>query len=252
MKILRTLPIAIAIALTGCSSSTSNTVDAQGLNKIRATAITEAAVSYGAQYALAWRASTIQSSIDQHSNTLDSIYNFNSLIMDHNVMPPIIQKSDNSMNITNPNVIRLSDSVIEIIMPARFVTTPPTWHEYINLAIYKYPEEPSETVLPQNDEEKALWDKAVKKGWIEGKEQGDQIFIDSLHKLTRDFNGMSLYRQLYEQNMISAPFVSKANLGITGNTAKMRLNDKIVRITKPSELNPNNAKSWKPALIPSN
>ena len=170
--------------------------------------------------------------------------------MDHNVLPPILQKSDNSMNIANPNVIRLSDSVIEIIMPARLVTSPPSWQDYINLAIYKYPEEPSTSVLPTNTEEQNLWNKSVKAGWIAGKSQGDQIFLNSLARLTRDFNGMSLYRQLYSQNMITAPFVSKANLGVTGNSAKMRLNDQIVRITKPSELTTAMPKSWNPVLVP--
>ena len=250
MNILRTLSLFTILCLTSCSSD--NPTEAQGLNEIRAKAISEAAVSYGARYALAWRASQIQESIEKHSNVLDNVYNFRALLMDHNVMPPILQKSDNSLNITNPNVIRFSDSVIEIIMPARFVTAPPSWREYINLEIYKYPEEPSNTVLPKDDDEKALWDRAVKKGWIEGKEQGDQIFVNSLSKLTRDYNGMSLYRQLYMQNMITAPFVSKANLGITGSTAKMRLNDQIVRITKPSELTTNHPRSWKPVIVPSN
>jgi defect-in-organelle-trafficking protein DotC len=251
MKILRTLAVTLPLVLASCSSD-DNPVEAHGLNNIRATAISEAAVSYGAQYALAWRASTIQKTLVKHTETLDNVYNFRALLMDHNVMPPILQKSDNSLNISNPNVIRLSDSVIEIIMPARFVTTPPTWHDYVNLEIYKYPEDPSTSVLPKDDEEKELWDKYVRKGWIEGKDQGDQIFINSLNKMTRDFNGMSLYRQLYAQNMITAPFVSKANLGITGNSAKMRLNDQIVRITKPSELTTSTPKSWKPVIVPSN
>ena len=60
---------------------------------------------------------------------------------------------------------------------------------------------------------------------------------------------MSLYRKLYAMHMISAPFVSKANLGITGDTAKMRLNDQVIRITKPSELQPSKAKSWKPVIV---
>ena len=94
-----------------------------------------------------------------------------------------------------------------------------------------------------------LWNKSVKKGWEEGKDQGDYIFMNSLSRLTRDYNGMSLYKKLYSQNMISAPFVSKANLGITGNSAKMRLNDQIVRITKPSELKTNFSKNWKPVLV---
>jgi len=247
MKILRVLPVLATLVFTSCSSD--DPTEAPGLNKIRALAISEAALSYGAQYALAWRASAITKAIESQESTLDKVYNFKGLVMDHNVLPPILHQSDNSMNLSNPNVIRLSDSVIEIIMPARFITTTPSWRNYINMSIYKYPEEPDETVLPKTDEENALWNKSVKKGWEEGKNQGDYIFMNSLARLTRDYNGMSLYKNLYSQNMISAPFVSKANLGITGNSAKMRLNDQIVRITKPSELKTSLSKNWKPVLV---
>ncbi|MBT4803826.1 MAG: type IV secretory system conjugative DNA transfer family protein [Legionellales bacterium] len=247
MKILRVLPVLTTLIFTSCSSD--DPTEATGLNKIRASAISEAAFTYGAQYALAWRASVISKNIEKQDKMLNEVYNFKGLVMDHNVLPPILQKSDNSMNLSNPNVIRLSDSVIEIIMPARFITTTPSWRNYINMSIYKYPEEPDNTVLPKTDEENLLWDKSVKKGWEEGKDQGDYIFMNSLSRLTRDYNGMSLYKKLYSQNMISAPFVSKANLGITGNSAKMRLNDQIVRITKPSELKTNFSKNWKPVLV---
>jgi hypothetical protein len=62
MKILRTLAVTLPLVLASCSSD-DNPVEAHGLNNIRATAISEAAVSYGAQYALAWRASTIQKTL---------------------------------------------------------------------------------------------------------------------------------------------------------------------------------------------
>ena len=247
MKLVRLSILTLAAFISACSNNDES--EAQGLNKIRATAIQEAALTYGARYALSWRARSIERDLNEHSLDLDKIFNFRELVMDNHVMPPILQKSDDSFNLSNPNAIRLSDSVIEIIMPARFVTTTPTWLDYLNFSMYQKPDEPDDTVLPKTSEEKAYWDKYVKLGWDQGKAQADDIFLRSLMRLTRDFNGMSLYRKLYTMHMISAPFVSKANLGITGDTAKMRLNDQVIRITKPSELQPSKAKSWKPVIV---
>ena len=248
MRVHKICTVAFTFLLAACGSSYDE-VDSTGLNKIRATAIKEAALSYGAQYALSWRAHSIEKDIARHDDQLDKIFNFNALLMDNHVMPPVVQKSDNSFNLSNPNAVRLSDSVIEIIMPARFVTTTPTWNDYLNFSMYTKPEEPDDTVLPKTDEEKAVWNKYVKQGWNEGKAQADSIFLKSLSRLIRDYNGMSLYRKLYTMHMISAPFISKANLGVTGDTAKMRLNDQVIRITKPSELKPESSKTWEPVIV---
>ena len=48
--------------------------------------------------------------------------------------------------------------------------------------------------------------------------------------------------------MISKPFVSKVNLGVTGDTKKMRVNDQVIRITSHSNLKLN-SKKWQPIII---
>ena len=68
--------------------------------------------------------------------------------------------------------------------------------------------------------------------------------------MQRDIAGMILYHKLLSQGMISPTYSSTANYGITGNSQSMRLNDRIVKITKASELTPNSSTSWKPALLP--
>jgi defect-in-organelle-trafficking protein DotC len=59
--------------------------------------------------------------------------------------------------------------------------------------------------------------------------------------------GMSIYRTLLAKNMVSAPFVAKAKLGITGNETALRINDQVLRITATANLQPN-AKGWQAAL----
>ena len=60
----------LLLLLGACSNNGDEEIP---LNPIRTTAITEAAVSYGAQYALAWRIEIIRQEIKQHEHLLNSI-----------------------------------------------------------------------------------------------------------------------------------------------------------------------------------
>ena len=45
------------------------------------------------------------------------------------------------------------------------------------------------------------------KGWAEGIQQGLNIFKVHMHQLSRDFNGMVLYKRLLAKNMVSPHFM---------------------------------------------
>jgi defect in organelle trafficking protein DotC len=236
----------LLLTLGACSN---NGEEAIPLNSVRTTAVTETAVSYGAQYALAWRIDIIKKEIKQHENLLTDIFNFSSFVMQNNVLPPVLQQSSSNLHLSNPNAMRVNDLEIEIIMPARLITTAPLWTDYISFNVYKYPDTPDYSLLPKSEDERDIWDREVQKGWRQGVIQADSIFSDNLALLTRDMNGMTLYRKLYTQNMISAPYIAKAELGVTGNTAKMRFNDKVIRIIQPSLLNTEKPSSWKTVVV---
>lgn len=220
------------------------------INKIRKAALQETAGGVGAQAALAWRSKQINDMLLQQSRTLDRIFNFNSLVLDHNVLPPVLVEGNNTLNLDNNETIRLSDRDYQIVFPARFVTAAPTWREYL-LMNYKKPEDPDPTLLPKNNEEREIWNNYLSKGWRAGLQQSAEIFSANVGRLQRDFNGMILYRKLYAQKIVSAPFVSQADLGITGGGNNLRINDRVLRITAVSELNAN-SKNWKPVMTITN
>jgi defect-in-organelle-trafficking protein DotC len=210
--------------------------------------MSDAALSFGAQSGLAWQSARINKHIESHSRELDQVYNFNRLMLKDNLMPPVVQESRNNYHQDNYDTVRLADRVIEIVIPASFVTTPPTWRDYIKLH-YLQPATPHSAVLPQDGQQRELWDKRVSEGWHNGTEQANIIFEESLGRLNRDITGMVLYRSLLVQGMISKPYTSTAKLGITGDSNHMRLNDQIVRVTAASALKVNHGNRWKPAVI---
>lgn len=216
------------------------------VNNIRLAALRETATTLGAQGALAWRAQHIDLALEKQASYLDHIFNFNQLLLKHNVLPPVLTESEGNLNLADDDTIRMADKTYTIVSAARFVTTPPTWRNYIWLT-FKKPDVPDTTLLPVNQAEAKIWNFYLQKGWKEGLQQANEIFAANLSRLKRDYLGMVLYRRLLAEGMITSPHVSKADLGVTGNADQLRINDEVMRITAHSALQPNSNK-WKPIL----
>ena len=237
---------------TNTTSDTQSTSPSEGVAtgvsiSIRYQAMHDTALRYGAQHGLAERAIAINKTLEHREPHLNRIFNFNSLLLAHNVLPPVLVEATNTFNLSAPDAVRLADKTYKIVHPARFVTSAPSWRDYLWLS-YTKPEEPDPSVTPRSKEEREVWDKYLSKGWMNGIEQADQIFSENLGRLNRDYVGMVLYSDLLAKHMISPPFVAKAKLGITGDANEMHINDQIIRITGSSMLQPDNNKNWEAAL----
>ncbi len=216
-------------------------------NTIRLETIKQTARSIGAQAALAWQSYHLNAVLEKQKKNLDHIFNFNYLMLADNVLPPILVEGRNTLNLADDFTIRVSDHDYQIVQPPRFVTTPPNWRNYIWM-IYNQPEKPNATLLPQNKNERNLWNEYIRVGWNDGIDQADQIFSSNLARLHRDYEGMILYRKLLAQNMVTEPYVSQAELGITGDGDNLHINDRVLRITSISQLK-TDAKNWRAATV---
>jgi len=220
--------------------------DVQGVNNIRFAALQEAANSLGARGGLAWQSRNIDLYLEHEAVFLDQAFDFNQLLLNHNVLPPVLAQDNESMNVDNGETLRIAEKSYRILQPAHFVTAPPNWRNYLWMS-YQQPSLSDRSLLPTSKAESAIWDHFFKKGWKEGVSQANQIFTENLDRLKRDMTGMILYRQLLSEHMVSAPFVAKMQLGVTGDASQVRINDEIMRITAQSQLQPN-PKQWKPIL----
>ncbi len=216
------------------------------INPIRLKAIQEAATTLGARGALAWRSLQIDRTLKNESQYLDHVFNFNSLLINGDVLPPVLVEAQNSFNLASNDAIRLASKIYKIEAPARFTSVAPTWRTYLWMDFQK-PDMPNKALLPTTQAEACVWNMYFKEGWKEGLEQANEIFADNLNRLKRDYVGMTLYRKLLDQNMISAPFIARSNLGVTGNANEIRINDRVARITQDAKLDPN-SKNWKPVF----
>lgn len=214
--------------------------------KIREMALKETALSLGAQSGLAWRAKYIDDELVKQTRNLDAIYDFNALVLEHNVLPPVLLEGRNTLNLADTQTIRVSDRTYKVSKQAHFITTAPDWRQYLWMD-YQPPEAPHVSLLPTNKEEREIWTTYVEKGWNNGVEQANTILEESIARIKEDFIGMILYRKLLAMNMVSPPYVSNTELGVTGDAGEIRIDDRVLRITALPALNVNSSE-WRAAV----
>jgi defect in organelle trafficking protein DotC len=219
------------------------TTDKKQMTALRSQALQDIAMSVGAQAGLAWRSEHINQVLAKNSSQLDRIYNFNLILLDHNVIPPVLVQGNNSLHLSDGQTLRINDRTYQIISQARFTTAPPQWRNYIWMD-YQHPELPLPAFLPKTPEERIVWKKYAAVGWQDGIDQANAIFNDNLARLTRDYTGMALYRNLLLKGMVSQPFVAHTDLGVTGDSSDLHINDQILRITSLPKLQVNPGR-WK-------
>lgn len=221
--------------------------DSSQINPIRLQALRETATTLGARGALAWRAKQIDHSLKQEARHLDHVFDFGQLMLPHNVVPPVLSEADNSINASNDMALRLASKTYTIVTNAHFATAPPSWRTYLWMD-YSKPDMPDKTLLPNTQAEAQVWNYYLKQGWTQGLQQANAIFNVQLSTLKRDYSGMVLYRKLYAEHMVTAPFVAGSNLGVTGDANHIRINDRVLRITAVSSLQ-TDSKKWKPIVV---
>lgn len=216
---------------------------------IRLNAIKEAALGYGVRSGLARRTFEIDQILADNESMLDGIYNFAAMLVDRNVMPPVLVESRSNLKLNDSETIRVADATYRIERQARFVTSPTNWREYLRRTYKAESDRPADILFPKTEFERTIWQAALREGWQLGVNQANQIFTQSLARLERDYKGMIIYRSLLAKGMISRPYVAEANLGVTGDANSISINDRILRITAVPQLEKNPAR-WKAIPVP--
>lgn len=237
-------------SLENAEAETTGAAPVLATGELRRKALEDTAMSVAAQGGLAWSSEEIDKRLTKDRSNLDTIFNFNGMMLSHGVIPPILVEGDNTLNLNDPTTIRISDRTYKIVEQARFATTPPQWHDYLWMS-YARPEFPHKVLLPRNDDERIIWRRAIRLGWQKGIEQSYSIFQQNLARLKRDYQGMILYRKLLQQHMVSPPFVAKTSLGVTGDGTVMHVNDQVLRISELPQLQTDTS-GWKAIVVKDN
>jgi len=193
------------------------------VNEAKLMTINEFGMRVGAQAGMISRAKEIVARIENRSADLDRIFAFQPLISSDGFLPPVIAQSSQKFETLNSaQRAEFAGVTYKIITPARFVRVAPTWRDYLfagisekRLSVDSLPQ----AIKPSTTEEKSEWEKSVRNGWDVGIKQADQIFIENMGRLKRDYMGMLRYLSMSDAKMIKRPVVSKTaeSVKITNN-----------------------------------
>ena len=143
----------------------------------------------------------------------------------------------------NLTSITIADVHYVIYRNVRFVTTVPSWRNYLMKEIPK-PEVVSDSILPKDANESKAWQQNIDLGWSLGIKQANQEMEYRINQLSRDFNGMVLYLKLYRQGKVNAPVVAYLKQSVVGDGSSMSVNQQIYRLKAQPELI-TDPKQWK-------
>ncbi|MDD4457711.1 MAG: type IV secretory system conjugative DNA transfer family protein [Syntrophotalea acetylenica] len=219
-------------------------------SNLRPEAIREAAHTLGLQAGVKYRYDQILTRISERESAVDSTFDFRTLLL-HNgsVLPPVIIEGRDGFALKSDREFSTVDVTYRILQPARFVSAPPHWRDYL-WHKFSVVDNVSPAVLPKASDEREIWRAAAKKGWDAGIEQADRVFQANLNRLVRDFQGMLRFNALVAQGVIGMPMVAKGELGVRIGDQVLDVNQRVFRITVPAKFR--GVEEWKPIISQTN
>jgi defect-in-organelle-trafficking protein DotC len=224
---------------------------ADGLEPGRQDVLYQAGLAYGARGGLAARAFAINEMLRRYESTLDSVYNFNDVILKRPgsriiMRPPVVSEAEMALALGDGGQIaRETACVYSISKVAQLGSAPPNWRTYL-VRTWEQPSRQADAVLPRTEQEVQYWNKYVAEGWAEGERQAVEIFLNDLGRLQRDITGMARYRVLLRAGVVANPRVATRQQVVDGGGNELRAGDRIVTITSQPGLQAN-AGAWRGA-----
>lgn len=217
----------------------------------RAALLSEAAIPLGSHKGLADRSVVLIDQLEGRALKLDALYRFPALVTKTGMLPPVISEARDAL-VASDDQIRVADRIYKIMSPARFITIPPTWRDYLftGLRIKAAQQIPYPSVLPKNAAESAFWKDQVMKGYAQGVALADEILRANMSRLDRDYLGMLRYSELLNKGMVTEPSVAVAPTVVSGDRNQLNVGDTLYRVTDHGGFVVD-AKKWQPIVEPS-
>lgn len=198
-------------------------------------AMTEYAKSVAIRAGIKARIATINEVIESNSRNLDAIYDFDALMIEGKVSPPVISEATNLYNQKNDTQINRASRMFKIEKQARFSSTATNWREYLAFpveasAFERYAYIAGE-MKPKDDIELKAWQDATVEGWNLGLRQADIILEQSLARLNRDYIGQVRFHQFVMQGKLTMPVINHYNLYDRNDGSTMVVDEDMLKIS---------------------
>jgi defect-in-organelle-trafficking protein DotC len=186
----------------------------------------------GFQRGLAWRYGAIMEAVKRKGHVVSAIFDFAPLLIDRSVLPPVIAWTGKAMTVDSPASATAVDARYVMVAPARIVSVPPTWRDYLEMVQESL--EPAPELAPAEDKEVPLWKAAVTRGWNEGAAHADRVFEMNMDRLVADYRGMLRFRMLVEKGLASMPVLARGDVGDRSEGDALDIGRTDYRLTVPA------------------
>ena len=212
-------------------------------------------MSLGAQSGFSKRISELQDRVLVREKELDDIYDFSLLMKldsgvsnDRYQLPPVLRIAESRFTKSSDDFITTSGVTYEIVRPAKLVSSPPNWRQFLIFKPNSEVRMPHQVLMPKNDEERELWAGWIQDGWVKGMEQADFEMTARISELGEVFVGMVKYARLVKQGVIRPAVVTESNQSIVGGGSQMVLDQTQIRISAPATMN-TNTREWEAVVV---
>ncbi len=216
------------------------------LSRLRPTTLRNTAETIAIQTAVKWQYEQFLAVLEDADYELSKIFDFAPLMLhDGKVLPPVLTVSDGGMEIKDDTLAVSSEVTFEIVQPARITMVKPNWRDYLWREYEVVNSVTNAGLLPQDSEEKLIWDKAVEAGWKTGIEQANRLFITAMNRLRRDYRGIILFHRLSKQGIVTVPMLAEDRVAMQVNGKTLDLDQRVFHLTMTNEFE-TDMKNWKP------
>ena len=216
----------------------------------RRAAMRAAALSFGSRAGLARRTWEIGRMLERFAPALDGVYRFRRLLLRREgflLLPPVLAETADAFRMARDGARAASARrVIRILAPARIVSAPPSWRDYL-IRSWRPAEPPVSVLFPRDAAETEEWRRRLAEGWTAGRALADDVFAADLDRLNRDFEGIALWRRLHAARMVTAPSLEASRAGVAGHGRLMRIGETAAALGAPARLEIDAAR-WRPAV----
>ena len=207
----------------------------------RQAAMRDAAFSFGLQSGLVRRAFELGQVLDRYERQLDRVYRFESVLIEREgfqVLPPVVVETTQAFRREGGGRrAATARRVLRIERAAEVVGRAPRWRRYFDRS-WAPARPPSAVLFPRTGEERELWRKWVREGWMEGTGLAEEAFVSDLDRLNRDFEGIVRWRILEAQRLVTAPELEVTLRSVVGGGREMRVDEREITIEADARLNP--------------
>ncbi len=214
---------------------------------LREAAQKKAALSWGAQAGYAKRTEIRNRWLRRHAEVLDRIFTFRPFVDgDGHVLLPSVSSGRRGFALSD---YRTAGSMLvnyRIHEPARVVSIPPTFRDYLILAP-GVPKKVNPLLFPKNSREKKAWKKWTDEGWQTGVQLSDRAFLIGTRRLVRAVEGRIRFMELAMTGQIEEPVWARSPATTLRTGKVLEIGDTVLRITRPARFT--SAEHWIPLFV---